>query len=59
MSAVAAANLTELEIDECDIGSRLPDWITEMKSLRKLKVADCDLNDLTQRYLHIRSDKQL
>ena len=49
MSA-AAANLTELMLDECDIEGRLPDWITEIKNLRKLQVTGCNLTDLTQRY---------
>ena len=50
MSAVAAANLTELEFDYCHIKGRLPDWITEMRSLTKLQVTSCNLADLTQRY---------
>ena len=49
-TAVAAANLTELILYDCYIeGGRLPDWITEIKSLRKLQVTYCNLTDLTQR----------
>ena len=53
-TAVAAANLTELMLNECDIeGGRLPDWIAEIKSLRKLELTHCNLTDLTQRYNYV------
>ena len=57
MSAVVAANLTELKINSCYIDEgRLPDWIIGIKSLRKLQVTSCNLADLTLRYIYV-SDK--
>ena len=43
--------LEELKLTDNEKPIRLPDWIGDMKSLKKLDVSGCRLTELPERYV--------
>ena len=56
--AAPTSNLTELELDLCDVKGVLPGWISEIRSLKKLTVTLCNLTELAERFVYVQITPQ-
>ena len=51
--SASTSNLTELRLDECNVEGVLPGWIREIRSLETLTVTECNLTELSERFVYI------
>ena len=51
--AAPTSNLTELRLYCCEVESVLPGWIREIRSLKKLTVTECNLTELSERFVYV------
>ena len=56
--AALTSNLTELELDLCDVKGVIPGWISEIRSLKKLTVTGCNLTELSERFVYVQNTQQ-
>ena len=51
--AASTSNLTELKLHECNVEGVIPGWISEIRSLKKLTVTQCNLTELAERFVYV------
>ena len=51
--SASTSNLTELRLDECNVEGVLPGWIREIRSLETLTVTECNLTELSERFVYV------
>ena len=52
-ASAPTSNLTELKLKLCDVEGVLPGWISEIRSLKKLTVTECNLTELSERFVYV------